>query len=219
MKLPSRDSRCSEKRSVTEACALTILLEQHRCMLQLRRSQPHILRAVKAHKRSQVLHFTLTFTVAFDFSNFVFSLAINFDRWYISMNTVTEPTAKQRDMKHIMNTTQRSTARQIRTISRIPNTFSNKERSYKTVTKFPCPMQPQVLCRQENLVANCIFNMPTVCISILLLIRLRLQQMTLHQLTKFLPTSYLILCSLYRVQTVQVVHRHAQRLSKRNVCW
>ena len=61
--------------------------------------------------------------------------------------------------------------------------------------------------------------MPTVCVSVLLLIRLRLQQTTLHQLTKFLPTSYLILRSLYRVQTVQVVHRHAQRLTKRNVRW
>ena len=41
----------------------------------------------------------------------------------------------------------------------------------------------------------------------------------LHQLTEFLPTLYLILRSLYRVQTVQVVYRHAQRLTKRNVRW
>ena len=41
----------------------------------------------------------------------------------------------------------------------------------------------------------------------------------LHQLTKFLPTLYLILRSLYRVQTIQVVHRHAQRLTKGNICW
>ena len=59
--------------------------------------------------------------------------------------------------------------------------------------------------------------MPTVSVSVLLLIRLRLQQTMLHQLTKFLPTLYLILRSLYRVQTVQVVHRHAQRLTKRNM--
>ena len=59
--------------------------------------------------------------------------------------------------------------------------------------------------------------MPTVCISVLLLIHLRLQQTTLHQLTKFLPTLYLVLGSLYRVQTIQVVHRHAQRLSKGNM--
>ena len=135
------------------------------------------------------------------------------------MNTVTELTVKQRDMKHIMNTTQRSTARQIQAISRIPTKFSNNERPYKSVTKFPCPMQPQVLCRQENLVANCIFNITASSISVLLLIRLRLQQTTLHQLTKFLPTSYLILRSLYRVQTIQVVYRHAQRLTKRNVRW
>ena len=135
------------------------------------------------------------------------------------MNTVTEPTAKQRDMKHIMNTTQRSTVRQIQAISRIPNMFSNNERPYKSVTKFPCPMQPQVLCRQKNLVANCIFNITAWSVSVLLLIRLRLQQTTLHQLTKFLPTLYLILRSLYRVQTVQVVHRHAQRLTKCNVRW
>ena len=133
------------------------------------------------------------------------------------MNTVSQPSAKQRDMKHIMNTTQRSTARQIQAIGRIPNAFSDKERSHKTVMKFPCPMQPQVLCRQQNLVANCIFNMPTVCVSVLLLIRLRLQQTTLHQLTKFLPTLYLILRSLNRVQTIQVVHRHAQRLTKCNM--
>ena len=135
------------------------------------------------------------------------------------MNTITQPTAKQRDMKHIMNTTQCSTARQIQTMSRVPNTFSNYKQSYKTVSKSPSPMQPQVLCRQQNLVANCIFNMPTVWVSVLLLIRLHLQQTMLHQLTKFLPTLYLILCSLYRVQTVQVVHRHAQRLTKRNVRW
>ena len=61
--------------------------------------------------------------------------------------------------------------------------------------------------------------MPTVCVSVLLLIRLRLQQTMLHQLTKFLPTLYLILRSLYGVQTVQVVYRHAQRLTKRNVHW
>ena len=61
--------------------------------------------------------------------------------------------------------------------------------------------------------------MPTVCVSVLLLIRLRLQQMTLHQLTKFLPTLYLILRSLYGVQTVQVVYRHTQWLFKCNMRW
>ena len=133
------------------------------------------------------------------------------------MKTVTEPTAKQQDMKHIVNTTQRSTARQIQTISRIPNMFSNNEWSHKMVTEFPCPMQSQVLSRQQNLVANCIFNMPMVCIGVLLLVRLCLQQMTLHQLTKFLPTLYLILRSLYGMQTIQVVHRHAQCLAKCNM--
>ena len=39
----------------------------------------------------------------------------------------------------------------------------------------------------------------------------------LHQLMKFLPTLHLILRSLYRVQTIQVVHRHAQRLTKHNM--
>ena len=133
------------------------------------------------------------------------------------MNTVTEPTAKQRDMKHIMNTTQRSTARQVQTIGRIPNMFNNNKRPYKMVTEFPCPMQPQVLCRQKNLVANCIFNITASSVSVLLLIRLRLQQTMLHQLTKFLPTTHLILRSLYGMQTIQVVHRHAQRLTKRNM--
>ena len=133
------------------------------------------------------------------------------------MNTITEPTAKQRDMKHIMNTTQRSTARQIQMISRIPNTFYYNKWSYKAVTEFSRPMQSQVLCRQQNLIANCIFNITALSVSVLLVIRLRLQQTTLHQLTKFLPTSYLILRSLYRVQTVQVVYRHAQRLTKGNM--
>ena len=94
---------------------------------------------------------------------------------------------------------------------------SYSKRSHKTVPKFPGPMQSQVLCRQQNLIANCIFNMPMVCISVLLLICLRLQQMMLHQLTKFLPTLYLILCSLYRVQTIQVVHKHTQWLTKCNM--
>ena len=85
------------------------------------------------------------------------------------------------------------------------------------VPKFPSSIQPQVLCRQQNLVANCIFNMPTVYISVLLLICLCLQQTMLHQLTKFLPTLYLILRSLYWVQTIQVVHRHAQCLTKGNM--
>ena len=121
-KLLSHDTRCSIDLSVTKASMLPILLIHLISMLQLLSRQPHVLRAVKTHKWSQVLHFTLTLTVAFYFSNFVFRLAINFDWWYISMNTVTEPTAKQRDMKHIMNTTQRSTARQIQTIGHIPNT-------------------------------------------------------------------------------------------------
>ena len=85
--------------------------------------------------------------------------------------------------------------------------------------EFPCPMQPQVLCRQQNLITNCIFNIMALSVSILLLICLRLQQMMLHQLTKFLPTLYLILRSLNRVQTVQVVYRHTQRLAKGNMRW
>ena len=140
--------RCSEDRSVTKTCALTILLDQHRCMLQLRSRQPHVLRTVKTHKWSQVLHFTMMFMVAFCFGNFVFSLAINFYWWYIGMNTVSQPNTKQWDMKHIMNTSQRSTAWQIQTIGHISNTFNNNEWSHKMVPKFPGPMQPQVLCQQ-----------------------------------------------------------------------
>ena len=90
MKLLSCDSGCSEDRSVTKTCTLTILLEQHRCMLQLHSRQPHVLRTVKTHKQSQTLHFNLTFTVAFYFGYFVFSLAIDFYQWYISMNTVSQ---------------------------------------------------------------------------------------------------------------------------------
>ena len=133
------------------------------------------------------------------------------------MNTVSQPTAKQRDMKHIMNTTQCCTARQIQMISRVPNTFNYYKWSYKMVMEFSRPMQPQVLCRQQNLVANCMFNITALSVSGLLLIRLRLQQTMLHQLTKFLPTLYLILRSLCRVRTIQVVHRHAQRLTKCNM--
>ena len=86
--------------------------------------------------------------MAFYFGDLVFSLAINFDWWYIGMNTITEPTVKQQDMKHIMNTTQRSTALQIQMIGRIPNTFNNNKRLYEMVTEFPSLMQSQVLCQQ-----------------------------------------------------------------------
>ena len=51
------------------------------------------------------------FTMAFYFRYFVFSLAIDFYWWYIGMNTITQPIAKQQDVKHIMNTSQCSSAR------------------------------------------------------------------------------------------------------------
>ena len=121
--------------------------------------------------------------VVFYFRYFVFSLAIDFYRWYIAMITVSQPTAKQLYMKHIMNTSQRSTARQIQMISHIANTINNNEFYHKMIMKFPCPMQAKVLCQQKNLIANCIFNMPAMSISILFLKCLRLQQAMLQQLT------------------------------------
>ena len=157
--------------------------------------------------------------MAFYFGNFVFSLAINFDWWHVDMNTVSKLTMKQQDMKHIMNTSQHSMLRQIQMICHVPNTFRHYNWPYKTIQEFPCPMQPQVLYQQQNLIADCIFNITVPSISVLLLICLRLQQTMLHQLTKFLPTLYLVLRSLNGVQTIQVVHRHAQGLSKRNMCW
>ena len=72
---------------------------------------------------------------------------------------------------------------------------------------------------QGSLAGEALTNITASNVSVLLLMRLRLQQLTLHQFTKFLPTLYLILRSLYGVQTVQVVYRHTQWLSKCNMHW
>ena len=141
-------------------------------------------------------------------STFVFSLAITLDWWHIGMNTITKPATEQWYMNHIMHTSQCRMLPQIQMISHFPSTFSHNEWSHRMVPKFPSPMQPQVLCRQQDCIANCILNMSSLSVSILLLICLHLWQTMLHQLTKFLPTLYLILHSLNWVQCRELKGKH-----------
>ena len=114
----------------TQVSATKILLKQLISMVQLQLTQPHIFTTIVTSKRRQVLYLSITYSMPLNGSYFILSFSIDLDWWHVSVNAVVLPITEQRNMEHVMHTTQSCTRRQVKLVCSFANMLRNNEWTY-----------------------------------------------------------------------------------------
>ena len=189
-----------------------MLLEQLQSVFQLRSCQPHIFRAVKANKWYIVKYFISSLCSWYPLIEAIWHSVLPWNSiGGASACTLLLTQSHSNDTLNILWIWFNAAHYNKSAWYAVFPIYSSTTNA-PTITKPAGIVQSKVLGWQQDILANCIFDVSTSCVDILLLVCLNLQQLPLDQLMNVLPGLHLVMRSLYQMYNIQMLCQHVEPL-------